>query len=139
MASIEADRQAELKKSAETAAAELQQDRQKTAALTSELASARDDFETKLALASTEADRKAQLKKSAETATAELQQQRQSNAALTSELAAARRDFETKLQALSSQAADEAAQLTEKLQREPKDRCTDGRTCRGARRLRDKN
>ena len=104
------NREAQLKKSAEAATAELQQERQKTAALTSELATARGDFETKLALSSTAADETAQLKKSAETATAELQQERQKTAALTSELATARSDFETKL-ALSSTAADEAAQL----------------------------
>ena len=54
-ASAEADREAQLKKSVETATAELQQERQKNTALTNELAAARGDFETKLALAGTDA------------------------------------------------------------------------------------
>ena len=81
----------------------------KTTALTSELATARSDFETMAELASKAADETAQLKKTAEAVTAELQQERQKTAALTSELAAARSDFETMVE-LASKAADKAAQ-----------------------------
>jgi len=104
------DETAQLRKTAEAATAALQEEQKKTAALTSELAAARRDFETTLALSSKADDEAAQL-------TAELQREHQKTAALTSELAAARRDFETKL-ALSSKADDEAAQLTAELQRE---------------------
>jgi hypothetical protein len=102
LASKAADETAQLRKTAEAATAELQQERQKTVALTSELTTARSDFETMAELASKAADKAAQ--------PAELQQERQKTAALTSELATTRRDFETKL-ASSSTAADEAAQL----------------------------
>ena len=52
----------------EAAIVELWQERQKTAALTSELATTRRDFETKLASSSAAADEAAQLKKSMEAA-----------------------------------------------------------------------
>jgi TPR repeat protein len=76
------DETAQLRKKAEAAAAELQQEHQKTVALTSELFTARRDFETKLSLSRKAADDTAQLRKKAEAATAELQQERQKNAAL---------------------------------------------------------
>ena len=103
------DETAQLRKTAEAATAALQEEQKKTAALTSELAAARRDFETKLALSSKADDEAAQL-------TAELQREHQKTAALTSELVTARRDFETKL-ASSSKAADEAAQLKKSAER----------------------
>ena len=81
----------------------------------SELATARRDFETKLASSSTAADEAAQLRMTSEAAIVELWQERQKTAALTSELATTRRDFETKL-ASSSAAADEAAQLKKSME-----------------------
>jgi chromosome segregation ATPase len=97
-------------KTTEAATAELHQEVQNTAALTSELAPARSDFEYLAELLRDVLKEKDQLRKSAEAATAELQQERQKTAALTSELATTRSDFETKL-ASSSTAADEVAQL----------------------------
>ncbi|MBV9460767.1 MAG: hypothetical protein JO141_25100, partial [Bradyrhizobium sp.] len=77
LASTEADKEDQLKKSAETATAELQQERQKTAALTSELAVAHGGFETKLASSSQADDKAIQPITAADIATAELQQERQ--------------------------------------------------------------
>ena len=80
----------------------------------SELAKARRDIETQVALSSKTGDEAAQVKKAAESATAELRQSLQKEhdraEALTSELAKAQRDIETQV-ALSSKAGDEAAQL----------------------------
>jgi hypothetical protein len=105
-----ADESKQLKKTSEAKTAELQWERQKTAMLTSELATTRRDFETKIALSSKESDEAAKLRGKAEAATAELQQEHQKTEALTSELAAMRHDFETKI-ASSSKASDEAAKL----------------------------
>ena len=105
-------------KAAESATAELRQSLQKehdrAEALTGELAKARRDLETQLALSSKAGDEAAQVKKAAESATAELRQSLQKEhdraEALTGELAKARRDLETQV-ALSSKAGDEAAQV----------------------------
>ena len=101
---------AQLRKVADAKAAELQQERDHSAALASELATVRRDFETTAALSSKAADEGAQLRKVADANAAELQQERDHSAALASELATVRRDFET-MAALSSKAADEGAQL----------------------------
>ena len=116
-----ATRRRRSKKAAESATAELRQSLQKehdrAEALTGELAKARRDLETQLALSSKAGDEAAQLKQlkdAAESATAELRQSLQKEhdraEALTSELARAQRDLETQV-ALSSKAGDEAAQL----------------------------
>ena len=70
------DETAQLKKTSEAATAELQQERQRTAAMAGELATARREFEARLASLSKAVDETAQLKKTSEAATAELQQQR---------------------------------------------------------------
>src|SRR6202165_3162109 len=92
----------------------LQRERDRAEALASELASARRDVETQVALSSKKGHEPAQLKQAAESATAELRQSLQREhdraEALASELASARRDVETQV-ALSSKKGDEAAQL----------------------------
>ena len=105
----------------------LQQERDRSAALSGQLTTARQDFETKMASASDaaaqlrEADEAkiaqlAQRNQEANAAIAELerslQQERDRGAALTGELTTARREFETKM-ALASKASDEATQLRE--------------------------
>src|SRR6266702_1298491 len=110
---------AQLKQPAEGTMAELRQSLRKESdraeALASELARARRDLETQLALSSKADDEAAQLKqlKAAESATAELRQslktEHERAEALSSELARAQRDTETQV-ALSSKAGDEAAQ-----------------------------
>ena len=113
-----ATRRRSSKQAAESATAELRQSLQKeydrAEALTSELARARRDIETQVALASKAAGEAAQVKQAAESATAELRQSLQKEheraEALTSELARAQRDIETQV-ALASKAGDEAAQL----------------------------
>jgi hypothetical protein len=112
------DEPAQLKKAAGSATAELRQSLQRehdrAEALASELASARRDAETQVALSSKKGDEAAQLKKAAESATAELRQSLQREhdraEALASKLASARQDVETQV-ALSSKKGDEAAQL----------------------------
>jgi hypothetical protein len=109
---------AQLSKAAETATAELRQSLQnehnRAEALASELAKARRDIETQLALPSKARDQAAQRNQAAEKATAELRQSLKAEhdraEALTGELAKARRDLETQL-ALSSKAGDEAVQV----------------------------
>src|SRR4029077_15219851 len=101
---------AQLRKVADANAAELQQERDHSAALASELATVRRDFETTAALSSKAAGEGAQLRKAADARAAELQQERDHSAALASELATGRRDFAATA-ALSSKAADEGAQL----------------------------
>jgi hypothetical protein len=92
----------------------LAEERDRSAALATELATARREAKTQAALASKSADEAAQLKRAAETATAELQQslqqQRDKTLALESQLAAARRDVEVPV-ATSRKKSDEAAQL----------------------------
>jgi len=92
----------------------LQRERDRAEALASELASARRDVETQVALSSKKGDEAAQLKQAAESATAELRQSLQREhdraEAMASELASVRRDVETQA-ALSSKKGDEAAQL----------------------------
>jgi hypothetical protein len=92
----------------------LAEERDRSAALATELATARREAKTQAALASKSADEAAQLKRAAETATAELQQslqqQRDKTLALESQLAAARRDVEMPV-ATSRKKRDEAAQL----------------------------
>jgi hypothetical protein len=100
---------AQLRKAADAKATELQQERDHSAALASELATVRRDFETTATLSSKAADEGAQLRKVADAKATELQQERD-HSALASELATVRRDFETTA-ALSSKAADEVAQL----------------------------
>jgi hypothetical protein len=79
-------------------------------ALASEVAAARRDLDTKVALLGEAHDVVAQLKQAAEARTADLQQESARNNALASELAKARRDVETQV-ALSNKRGDEAAQL----------------------------
>ena len=112
------DEAAQVKKAADSATVELRQSLQKehdrAEALTGELAKARRDLETQVALSSKAGDEAAQVKKAAESATVELRQSLQKEhdraEALTGELAKARRDLETQV-ALSSKAGDEAAQV----------------------------
>src|SRR6516165_2888410 len=101
---------AQLRKAADAKAAELQQERDHSAALASELATVRRDFDTTAALSSKAGDEVAQLRKAADAKAAELQQERDHSAALASELATVRRDFDTTA-ALSSKAGDEVAVL----------------------------
>jgi hypothetical protein len=111
---------AQLKQAAESAKTELQQSLQKehdrAEALAGELASARRDTETQVALASKTGAEAAQLKQAAESATAELRQSLQKEhdraETLAGELTKARRDVETQV-ALSSKAGDEATQLAQ--------------------------
>jgi flagellar biosynthesis GTPase FlhF len=105
----------------------LQQERDRSAALSGQLPTARQDFETKMASASDAAAQLrevdeakiaqlAQRNQEANAAIAELerslQQERNRGAALASELTAARREFEMRM-ALASKARDEATQLRE--------------------------
>jgi hypothetical protein len=99
-----------LDKKVETTIAEQRQERQKTAELTDDLATARSELEMTRLLSSKAAEEAAALKKTADTASAELQRERQRTAALTGELTTARRDLEAKT-AVSSKAGDEAAQI----------------------------
>ncbi|MBR1283016.1 hypothetical protein JQ597_13300 [Bradyrhizobium sp. AUGA SZCCT0177] len=111
------DEALQVKKAAESATAEfrqsLQKERDRAEALTSELAKAKREIETQLALSKKAGDDAAQ-KNAAEKATAELRQslqkERDRTEALNGELAKARRDIETQL-ALSSKAGDEAQQV----------------------------
>jgi septal ring factor EnvC (AmiA/AmiB activator) len=108
----------QLKQAAETATADLrqslQQEHDRAEALATELAQARRDVETQVALSSKRSDEAAQLKQATESATADLrqslQQERDRVEALTTELTQARRDVETQV-ALSGKSGDEAAQL----------------------------
>jgi TPR repeat protein len=109
---------AQLRKVADAKAAELQQERDHSAALASELATVRRDFETTAALSSKAADEGAQLRKVADARAAELQQERDHSAALASELATVRRDFETTA-ALSSKAGRKVAEAKAELKQEP--------------------
>jgi chromosome segregation ATPase len=87
---------AQLRKAADVESTGLQQERDRSAALASELATVRHDFDTM-------ADEEAQLRKAADAKLAELEQERDRSAALASELATVRHDFDTM--------ADEEAQL----------------------------
>ena len=109
---------AQLRKVADAKAAELQQERDHSAALASELATVRRDFETTAALSSKAADEGAQLRKVADANAAELQHERDHSAALASELATVRRDFET-MAALSSKAGRKVAEAKAELKQEP--------------------
>jgi hypothetical protein len=111
----------QVKQAAESAKTELQQSLQKehdrAETLAGELAKARRDMETQVALSSNAGDEAAQLtqlKQVAESAKTELQQSLQKEhdraEALSGELAKARRDMETQV-ALSSKAGNEATQL----------------------------
>jgi len=112
------EQMAKLSQAAETATAELRQslqkERDRAEALAGELATARQDLETQLALSSKAGDEAVQVKKAAESATAELRQslqkERDRAEALMSELAKVKRDRETQL-ARSSKAGDEAPQV----------------------------
>jgi hypothetical protein len=115
---VAGDEAAQLKQAAESATAELRQSLQRehdrAEALATELAKARRDLETQVALSSKKGDEAAQFKQAAESATAELRQSLQREhdraEALVAELAKAQRDLETQV-ALSSKKGDEAAQL----------------------------
>ena len=91
-----------------------EEERSRSAALASELATARRDLGTRAASSSNAVDELAQLRKTTEATTAELRQslqrEREKVAALASELATARRDLETRA-AASSNAVEELAQL----------------------------
>ncbi len=91
-----------------------EEERSRSAALASELATARRDLGTRAASSSNAVDELAQLRKTTEGTTAELrqslQQGREKVSALASELATARRDLETRA-AASSNAVEELAQL----------------------------
>src|SRR3974390_1213021 len=100
---------AQLRKAADAKATELQQERDHSAALASELASVPRDLGTTAALSSKAGDEGAQLRKVADANAAELQHERDHSAALASELATARRDFEM-MAALLSKAGDDGAQ-----------------------------
>jgi chromosome segregation ATPase len=110
------DEAALVKRSAETATAELQQSlkqqRERAETLEGELAKARGQVETQVALASKSGDEAAKFNRAAETAMAELQQslhqQRDRALALESELAMARREVAT---ATSRKMDDESAPL----------------------------
>jgi hypothetical protein len=112
------DEASQIKQTAESATAELRQSLQKehdrAEALASELARARRDVDTQVALAGKTGDEASQIKKAAESATAELRQslqkERDRAEAMASELAMARRDVETQV-ALASKTGDEAAQI----------------------------
>ena len=112
------DEAVQVKKAAESTTAELRQSLQKeherAEALNGELAKARRDLETQVALSSKAGDEAVQVKKAAESTTAELRQSLQKEheraEALNGELAKARRDLETQV-ALSSKAGDEAVQV----------------------------
>jgi hypothetical protein len=118
LSSKKGDEAARLKQVAESAAAELRQSLQRehdrAEALASELANARRNVGTQMALSSKKGDEAAQLKQAAESATAELRQslQREHDRAetLASELASARRAVEAQV-ALLNKKGDEAAQL----------------------------
>src|SRR5450432_3094314 len=110
------DEAAQLKLAAATAELRqsLQREHDMAEALATELAKARRDLETQVALSSKKGDEAAQFKQAAEAATADLRQSLQRGhdraEALATELAKARRDLETQV-ALSSKKGDEAAQL----------------------------
>ena len=91
-----------------------EEERSRSAALASELATARRDLGTRAVSSSNAVDELAQLRKTTEGTTAELrqslQQEREKVSALASELATARRDLETRA-AASSNAVEELAQL----------------------------
>ena len=84
--------------------------------LAGELAAARGELDTKVALANKAVDEAAQLRRTAEVTTAELQkslqQERERSASLTSDLAKARIDFETAV-ALSNKSHNEALQRSQ--------------------------
>jgi hypothetical protein len=100
----------QLRKAADDKAAELQQERDHSAALASELARVRRDFDATAALLSKAADEEAQLRNVADAKATELQQERDHSAALASDLASVRRDFDT-IAALLSKAGEEGTQL----------------------------
>ena len=101
---------ARLRKAADSRATELQQERDRRAALSSELTAVRRNFDAVAALLSKAGDDGAQLKKVADANAAELQQERDQRVALSSELATVRRDFDT-MAALLSKAGDEGVRL----------------------------
>jgi len=99
----------QLRKDADAKATELQQERDHSAALASELASVRRDTDT-TALSSKAGEEGTEFRKLADANAAELQQERDHSAALASELTRARRDFDM-MAALLSKAGEEGAQL----------------------------
>jgi len=113
-----ADEATQFRQTADAAAAELRQsllqESERVADLTRDLATARRDLETKVALLSKVADEAAQFRQTADAAAAELRQsllqESERVADLTRDLATTRRDLETKV-ALSSKAGEEVEQL----------------------------
>ena len=113
-----ADEAAQFRQTADAAAAELRQsllqESERVADLTRDLATARRDLETKVALSSKVVDEAAQVRQTADETAAELRrsllQERERVADLTRDLATTRRDLETKV-ALSSKAGEEVEQL----------------------------
>jgi hypothetical protein len=85
----------------------LAEERDRSAALTSELATAQRNVETQVVLSNKTGNEAAQLKKAADTAALELQRERERAGALASELATARQDVET----LSNKTRDDVSQL----------------------------
>src|SRR6202171_3879547 len=88
----------------------LEEEHAHSAALASELATARGEIEANVALLKKARDDAAQFKQIAERTTAELQQERESAKASSNELAIARREIETNA-ALLNKARDDAAQF----------------------------
>ena len=113
-----ADEAAQLRQTAEATATELRQsllqERDRVAALARELATARRNLETGVALSSKAGEEAEQLRQAAEATATELRQsllqERDRVAAQARELTTARRDLETEV-ALSSKAGEEAEQL----------------------------
>ena len=113
-----ADEAAQVRQTADAAAAELRQsllqERERVADLTRDLAATRRDLETGVALSSKGVDEAAQVRQTADATAAELRQsllqERERVADLTRDLATTRRDLETGV-ALSSKAGEEVEQL----------------------------
>ena len=114
MAALARDGAAGKELAASTVQHALGEERARSAALATELAKARQDVETQVALSSKRGDETAQLKQAAESETAELRQSLQQEhdraEALRTELAKARQAVETQV-TLSSKRGDETAQL----------------------------
>ncbi|MGY4478393.1 hypothetical protein [Bradyrhizobium sp. USDA 3364] len=96
--------------------ASLQQERERSARLEQDLATARRDVETQTALATKTSEEASRLRKAEESGAANLQaalqQEREQSARLERDLAAARRDVETQT-ALATKAGEEASRLKE--------------------------
>jgi hypothetical protein len=102
-----------LNQAGESGAAELQKERERSARLEQDLATARRDVETQTALATKSGEEVSQLKQAGESGAAELrkamQQERERSARLEQDLAAARHDVESQA-ALAAKANEESSQ-----------------------------